>query len=118
MQYEPLGFTNCVRFKDVLYLSGISAIDLQGRVIGDDIETQTVHIYRNIERVLRAAGSDLDRILQMTSFIVDLKSNGAGYVAARKKILTQYTYISATIGVSALMVSGLLLEVQCCAAAA
>ena len=118
MQYEPFGFTNCVRFKDVLYLSGISAIDLQGRVIGDDIETQTVHTYRNIERLLRAAGSDLDQILQMTSFIVDLERNGAGYVAARQKILTRYTYTSATIGVSALMVSGLLLEVQCCAAAA
>jgi hypothetical protein len=69
------------------------------------------------QRVLRAAGSDLDRILQMTSFM-DLKSTGAGYVAARKKILMLYTYISATIGVSALIVSRLLPEVQCCAAAA
>jgi hypothetical protein len=33
MPYEPYGFTNCVRFKDVLYLSGISAMDLQGRVM-------------------------------------------------------------------------------------
>ena len=32
--------------------------------------------------------------------------------------MTQYTCISATIGVSALMVSGLLLELQCFAAAA
>ncbi|MGA7488415.1 MAG: Rid family hydrolase [Xanthobacteraceae bacterium] len=73
---------------------------------------------RNIERVLRAAGSDLGRILQMTSFVVDLGKNGAGYVAARQKILTRPTYTSATIGVAALMVPGLLLEVQCCAAAA
>ena len=114
---EPYGFTNCVRFKDVLYLSGISAMDLQGRVMGDDIETQTVHTYQNIERVLRAGASGLDQILQMTSFVVDLAKNGAGYVAARKKILTHYTYTSATIGISALMVPGLLLEVQCTAAA-
>jgi hypothetical protein len=53
----------------------------------------------------------------MTSFIVDLESNGARYVAVRKKILTRPTYTSATIGVSALMVPGLLLEVQCSAAA-
>jgi 2-iminobutanoate/2-iminopropanoate deaminase len=117
MPYEPYGFTNCVRFKDVLYLSGISAMDLQGRVMGDDIETQTVHTYQNIERVLRAGGSGLDQILQMTSFVVDLAKNGAGYVAARKKILTHPTYTSATIGISALMVPGLLLEVQCIAAA-
>ena len=118
LPYEPYGFTNAVRFKDVLYLSGISALDLQGRVVGDDIETQTVHTYRNIERVLRAGGSGLDQILQMTSFVVDLAKNGAGYVATRKTILTQPTYTSATIGIAALMVPGLLLEVQCTAAAA
>src|SRR6266481_4259813 len=108
MPYEQFGFTNCVRLQDVLYLSGISALDLQGRVIGDDIETQTVHTYQNIERVLQAGGSGLDQILQMTSFVVDLGKNGAGYVAARKKIITRPTYTSATIGISALMVPGLL----------
>jgi len=102
---------------DVLYLSGISALDPQGQVLGSDIETQTIHTYRNIERVLRAAGSGLDQILQMTSFVLDLERNGARYVAARQKILTSHTYTSAVIGVSALMMRGLLLEVQCCAAA-
>jgi len=116
LAYEPFGFTNCVRFKDVLYLSGISALDPEGKVIGPDIETQTQETYRNIQRVLRAAGSDLDQILQMTSFIVDLATNGPGYVAARKKILTRTGYTSATIGVAALLVPGLLLEVQCIAA--
>src|SRR5262249_22437769 len=73
--------------------------------------------YRNTERVLQAAGSGLDQILQMTSFVLDLERNGARYVAARQKILTSHTYTSAVIGVSALMMRGLLLEVQCCAAA-
>ncbi len=77
LPYEPFGFTNCVRFKDVLYLSGISAIDPEGKVVGTDIETQTQETYRNIQKVLRAAGSDLDQILQMTSFVVDLPTNGA-----------------------------------------
>ena len=116
LSYEQFGFTNCVRFGDVLYLSGISALDPQGQVLGSDIETQTIHTYRNIERVLRAGGSGLDQILQMTSFVL-AERNGARYVAARQKILTSHTYTSAVIGVSALMMRGLLLEVQCCAAA-
>ena len=62
LSYEQFGFTNCVRFGDVLYLSGISALDPQGQVLGSDIETQTIHTYRNIERVLRAAGSGLDQL--------------------------------------------------------
>ena len=116
LQYEPFGFSNCVRYRDVLYLSGISALDVQGRVVGEDIEIQTVQTFENIERILRAAGSGLDQILQMTSFVVDLERNGAGYVLARKKILTRYEYTSATIGVSALMIPRLLVEVQCRAA--
>ena len=116
LPYEPFGFTNCVRLQDVLYLSGIAALDPQGQVIGADIEAQTIQTYRNIEQILRAGGSDLDQILQMTSFVVDLAKNGQGYVEARKKILARPTYTSATIGVSALMMAGLLLEVQCIAA--
>jgi 2-iminobutanoate/2-iminopropanoate deaminase len=72
LQYEQFGFTNCVLFNGVLYLSGISALDSRGQVIGNDIETQTIHTYENIESILRAAGSGLDRIIQMTSFVLNL----------------------------------------------
>jgi 2-iminobutanoate/2-iminopropanoate deaminase len=118
LQYEPFGFTNCVRHDDVLWLSGISALDKDGRVLADDIESQTKYTYENIERVLRAGGSSLSDLLQMTSFVVDLPKNGQGYVDTRKQVLLAPTYTSATIGVSALMIPGLLLEVQCRAAVA
>jgi 2-iminobutanoate/2-iminopropanoate deaminase len=111
LQYEPFGFTNCVVFGDVLWLSGISALDTEGRVLGDDIESQTRHTYANIERVLRTGHSSLTNMLQMTSFVVDLPKNGQGYVDTRKQLLPEPTYTSATIGVSALMIPGLLLEV-------
>jgi 2-iminobutanoate/2-iminopropanoate deaminase len=52
LQVERFGFTNCVRYRDVLYLSGIGALDVQGRVVGEDIETQTVKTFENIERIL------------------------------------------------------------------
>ena len=100
----------------MLCLSGISAVDEQGRIVGDDVETDIAKTYRNIKEVLRAAGSGLDQILQMTRFIVDLGRNGQGYVDARKKLVTIPTYTSATIGISALMTRGVLLEVRCCAA--
>lgn len=116
LRYEPFGFTNCVRVDDLLFLSGISALTEDGQVVGvGDIDTQTARTYVNIECVLGAAGSRLDRIVQMTSFIVDLPRYGQAYVAARRRILTTPSYTSAVIGVSALMIPGLLLEVQCTA---
>lgn len=116
LQYEPFGFTNCVRYGETLYLSGVSGLNSDGSLAGSDIESQTVKTYENIDTILRAADSGLDLILQMTSFIVDLEHNGQRYVAARKRILSSTAYTSATIGVSALMMPGLLLEVQCIAA--
>ena len=116
LQYEPYGFTNCVRYRDVLYLSGIGALDPKGKVVGTDIETQTAYIFGTIDKILRTGGSRLDQIIQMTSFVVNLEQNGARYVAARKKLLTRHDYTSATVGASALMIPGLLVEVQCCAA--
>jgi 2-iminobutanoate/2-iminopropanoate deaminase len=118
LQYQPFGFTNCVRHGDVLWLSGISALDKDGRVLADDIKSQTRFTYENIERVLRAGGSGLSGILQMTSFVVDVPKYGQGYVDTRKEVLPKPTYTSATIGVSALMIPGLLVEVQCRAAVA
>ena len=117
MPYEKFGFTNCVRHNGLLYLSGVSGLDAEGKVVGNDIETQTRQTFANIETILRAGGSRLDQILQMTSFVVDLERNGARYVATRAAVLVVPTYTSATIGISALMMPGLLLEVQCCAAA-
>lgn len=117
LAYEPYGFTNCVRAGDLLFLSGISALAIDGTVVGaDDIETQTQTTFENIATILAAARSRLDRIVHMTSFVVDLPRNGQAYVAARRRILTAPTYTSATIGAAALMIPGLVLEVQCIAA--
>lgn len=42
-----------------------------------DIETQTELALRNVEAVLHAAGSSLDRVMQMTIYISDLELWGA-----------------------------------------
>ncbi len=118
LPYEPFGFTNCVRHGDVLYLSGISGLDLHGNVDAPDIVGQTRKTFDNISRVLRAGGSDLAHLLQMTSFVVDLDQNGRQYVDTRQELLAEPNYTSATIGVAALMIPGLLLEVQVCASVA
>jgi len=42
-----------------------------------DIETQTELALRNVEAVLHAAGSSLDRVMQMTIYISDIELWGA-----------------------------------------
>ena len=42
-----------------------------------DIETQTELALRNVEAVLHAAGSSLDRVMQMTIYLSDIELWGA-----------------------------------------
>ena len=42
-----------------------------------DIETQTELALRNVEAVLKAAGSDLSRVMQFTIYISDIELWGA-----------------------------------------
>lgn len=42
-----------------------------------DIETQTELALRNVENVLKAAGSDLSRVLQFTIYVSDMELWGA-----------------------------------------
>jgi enamine deaminase RidA (YjgF/YER057c/UK114 family) len=113
--YEPLGFTNCVRVGEMLYLSGIGPLDADGNLVAPGIDDQTAATFENIEAILRATGAGLEHIAQMTSFVVELASNGPRYVDARRRILRSPTFTSATVGVTELLVPGMLLEVQCCA---
>lgn len=51
LQYEIYGFTNCVLYSDVLYLSGVSALNAQSEIVGATTEDQTIQTYKIIETV-------------------------------------------------------------------
>jgi len=55
----------------LVYVSGQLPLDpVTGAVVGEgDIEIQTERTLRNVEAILVAAGSSLDRVVQMTVYI-------------------------------------------------
>jgi 2-iminobutanoate/2-iminopropanoate deaminase len=58
----------------LIFVSGQLPMDLKTREpFAGDIETQTELALRNVEAVLKAAGSDLDHVLQMTIYISDIE---------------------------------------------
>jgi 2-iminobutanoate/2-iminopropanoate deaminase len=44
-----------------------------GTIEGRTVEEQTVQVMRNLEAVLEAAGSGLDRVVKTTVFLADIK---------------------------------------------
>ncbi len=90
---SPVGaYPHARRVGDLLYLSGVgprqpvtNAIpggpirDASGAPLDYDIEAQTRAVIDNVRVILEAAGSSLDRVLDITAFLVDMDRDFAGY---------------------------------------
>lgn len=116
LSYDKYGFTQCVRYNDLIFVTGQAGEDKNGNLVGKDIESQTRQLFKNIEHALRATNSDLSQILAMTSYIVDMEKNGLAYFTTRKLCMPVSSYTSTSVGVAALANPGLLIEVTCIAA--
>ena len=71
--YAPFKISQAIRHGDLVYVSGQAAIDGSGALVGvGDFDAQAEQAFRNLEQVLEAAGSGLDRILKVTIFLTDM----------------------------------------------
>jgi len=61
-------------FDRLVIVSGQGATDPStGELAGLDVEIQTEQVFRNMETILHAAGSDLSHVLRCGVFLVDLR---------------------------------------------
>ena len=74
-QPTPKGhYSPGIEHDGLIYVSGQLPMDLETRepFVGD-IETQAELALRNVEAVLKEAGSDLNHVLQMTIYVSDME---------------------------------------------
>lgn len=91
---EPVGpFPHAKRVGNLLFLSGIGprkrgtsaipgvTLDASGAVASHDIVAQTHAVFENVRTVLEDAGSDWERIVDVTVFLTDMKGDFATFNA-------------------------------------
>ena len=71
--YEPFRLSQGFRVGELLFISGQTAIDEQGEIVGaGDFDAQAEQAFGNLRRVLEAGGSSLERIVKVTIFLTDM----------------------------------------------
>ena len=67
-----LPFSPGIKYGDLIFVSGQGPIDQNGKVIPGDVRSQTKTTLENFRAVLKAAGSNLDHVLQTTVYLSNL----------------------------------------------
>lgn len=67
-----LPFSPGIKFGDLIFVSGQGPIDQNGKVVPGDVKSQTSTTLENFRRVLVAARSSLEYVLQTTVYLSDL----------------------------------------------
>lgn len=69
----PIGpYSQAVLVGETLYCSGSIALDSEGNLHTETIETQTIQIMKNIKAVLNAAEMDYNNIVKTSIFLTDM----------------------------------------------
>ena len=70
----PIGpYNQAVATGRLVYTSGQIPIDpATGQVVAGDIKAQTTMVLKNLQAILEAAGSGLDRVVKTTVFLKDM----------------------------------------------
>ena len=76
---KPAGhYSQAVIYNGLVFVAGQLAIDpATGSRNTGPIEGQTEQVFKNIAAILKAAGSDLSRVLKMTVYVSDMETWGA-----------------------------------------
>ena len=108
----PVGpYSPAVVVGNLVFVSGQAGRDPKTREIAPDVETQTEQTLRNIETILKGAGSSLSRVVRCGVFLVDIKEF-AKMNAVYSRVFGGHRPARTTVEVSALPEPALRVEID------
>lgn len=71
-------YSQAVVHNGVLYTSGQVPLDpVTGEIVGGDIQSQANQVLKNLEQILKEAGTDFSMVIKTTCFLADMKDFAA-----------------------------------------
>lgn len=114
---KPSGFSHAVRVTGAttVHLAGQTALDAEGRIVGDTVVEQFEQALGNLLTALRAAGGTPGELVSMTIYIVDMddyRAHAREIGRVWKQLVGDAYPAMAGVGVARLWDADALVEVQ------
>jgi 2-iminobutanoate/2-iminopropanoate deaminase len=115
-QAEPIShFTDAVRAGDLLFVSGIVAVDADGQLVGgEDVVAQARQVLENMRAVLAAAGCGFEDVVKVTIYLTDVEDRPS-INPLRQEVFGAARPASTLVEVPRLAVDGAKIEIECVA---
>jgi 2-iminobutanoate/2-iminopropanoate deaminase len=109
--YQGAPYSQAIKANGFVFVAGQVGAQTEGRgIAGDTVASQTEQVFDNIEAILKAAGSGLERVVKTTVFLTNLDDFAGMNEVYARRIREPYPARS-TVEVSALP-SGVLVEIE------
>jgi len=116
---KPRGFSHAaIGSGTVVFLAGQTALDAEGRIVGDTVVEQFERALGNLLTALTAAGGTPANLASMTIYIVDMddyRANSRAVGDVWRRLVGEAYPAMAAVGVARLWDAQALVEVQGCA---
>jgi enamine deaminase RidA (YjgF/YER057c/UK114 family) len=107
-----LGYSRVVRLGDSVYVSGTTATDKEGNIVGvADPYAQAIQVIKNIQTALQAVGASLKDVVRTRMYVTDI-NNWKKVGQAHAEFFKQIRPASTLVEVSRLINPEILVEME------
>lgn len=112
-----MGYSRAIRAGNHIFVSGTTATDEQGRVVGEgDMYAQAVQTLANIRKALEEAGSSIEEVVRTRIYVTDISRwEEAG--RAHGEVFGEIRPATSMVEVSGLIDPDMLVEIEAVALA-
>ncbi len=110
---ERFNYSPGVIVGDTLYIAGQVGRDAELNVL-EGAQAQYVQAFENVARVLSAAGANFENVVDMVTYHIDI-TDIANFMTVKDRYFVNHVPAWTGIGVTALAMPGLLVEIKCVA---